>query len=137
MIYPPLNPLTLFETERGLLHKIVFSRETNWIATSNADGIVKVWDTQTLQCITKIDFRASALHFSHDGQYLAMSNHRESAIYSWRTNTDEPIHRFPIDAEDTKGHRFPICFSPDGNLLAYCVCCVSPGHYNDFRYRHR
>ncbi len=122
---PTLTPLTLFETERGMLQKNVFSRNSQWIATSNADGIVKVWDTQTLQCITKIDFRASTLHFSQDGQYLAMSNHRGSAIYSWRTNTDEPMLRFPIEAEDTKGHRFPICFSPVGNLLAY-VSSVSP-----------
>ncbi|MXV78329.1 hypothetical protein F4083_08590 [Candidatus Poribacteria bacterium] len=122
---PTLTPLALFETERGMIQKIVFSRDAQWIATSNADGIAKVWDTQTLQCITKIDFRASALHFSQDGQYLAMSNHRGSAIYSWRTNTDEPVHRFPIEAEDTKGHRFPICFSPNENLLAY-VSAVSP-----------
>ncbi len=123
--FPTLKPLTLFETERGMIQKIVFSRDANWIATSNADSIVKVWDTQTLQCITKIDSRASALHFSQDGQNLAMSNHKGSAIYSWRTNTDEPILQFPIDAEDTQGHRFPICFSPDGNLLAY-VSAVSP-----------
>ncbi len=116
---PSLKPLALFETERGMLNTIVFSHDAQLIATSNADGIVKVWDTQTLQCITKIDSRASTLHFSQDGQYLAMSNHRRSAIYSWRTNTDEPILRFPIDAEDTKGHSFPICFSPNGNLLAY------------------
>ncbi|MDE0634678.1 MAG: WD40 repeat domain-containing protein [Candidatus Poribacteria bacterium] len=122
---PTLKPLTLFEAERGMIQKIVFSRDAQWIATSNADGIVRVSDTQTLQCITKIDFRASALHFSQDGQYLAMSSHRESAIYSWRTNTDEPILWFPIEAEDTKGHRFPICFSPNGNLLAY-VSSVSP-----------
>ncbi len=122
---PSLKPLALFETERGMLNTIVFSHDAQWIATGNADGIVKVWDTQTLQCITKIDSRASTLHFSQDGQYLAMSNHRRSAIYSWRTNTDEPILRFPIDAEDTKGHRFPICFSPNGNLFAY-VSSVSP-----------
>lgn len=126
-----LTPLTLFETERGMIQKIVFSRDAQWIATGNADGIVKVWDTQTLQCITKIDFKAnalhfaSALHFSQDGQYLAMSSHRGSAIYSWRTNTDEPNLWFPIEAEDTKGHRFPICFSPNGNLLAY-VSSVFP-----------
>lgn len=123
---PTLTPHTLFETERGVLQKIVFSRDAQWIATSNWDGIVKVWETQTLQCITKIDCPSvSELHFSQDGQYLAMSSHRGSAIYSWRTNTDEPILWFPIEAEDTKGHRFPICFSPNGNLLAY-VSAVSP-----------
>ena len=63
------------------------------------------------------------LHFSQDGQYLAVSSHGRSAVYTWQTDTDEPITRFPIDAENPKttfrGHRFPICFSPNGNLLAY------------------
>ena len=45
---PTLTPLALFETERGMLHKITYSRDAQWIATGNADSIVKVWDTQTL-----------------------------------------------------------------------------------------
>lgn len=130
---PTLTPLALFETERGMLLTITFSQDGRWIATGNTDGIVKVWDTQSLRCIAKIDyhgnmggpFGVNTLHFSQDGQYLAMSSHGRSAVYSWRTNTDEPILRFPIDAEDTKGHRIPICFSPNGNLLAY-VSSVSP-----------
>ncbi|RKU23630.1 hypothetical protein C6500_01090 [Candidatus Poribacteria bacterium] len=123
---PTLTPLALFETERGVLQKIAFSRDGQWIATTNWDGIVKVWDTQTLQCITKIDCPSvSALHFSEDGQYLAVSRRRRNAVYAWRTDTDEPILQFPIEAEDTKGHRFPICFSPNGNLLAY-VSSVFP-----------
>ena len=123
---PTLTPLALFETERGVLQKIVFSRDAQWIATTNWDGIVKVWETQTPQCITKIDCPSvSELHFSQDGQYLAVSSRRRNAVYTWCTNTDEPILQFPIEAEDTKGHRFPICFSPNGNLLAY-VSSVSP-----------
>ena len=129
---PTLTPLALFETERGVVQRIAFSRDAQWIATGNADGIVKVWDTQTLQCITKINYSAnmggssiSMFHFSEDGQYLAISSHGRSAVYTWHTDPDEPIARFPIDAEDTKGHRFPICFSPNNHLLAY-VSSVSP-----------
>ena len=122
---PTLTPLALFETERGMLQRIAFSRDAQWIAIRNADGIVKVWDTQTLQCITKIDSGFYNLHFSQDGQYLAMSSNRRTAVYTWQTDTDEPIARFLIDDEDTKGHSFPICFSPNGHLLAY-VSSVSP-----------
>ena len=129
---PTLTPLALFETERGMLERITFSRDAQWIATGNADGIVKVWDTQTLQCITKINYRGNMgndgvrmLHFSGDGQYLAVSGYGRSAVYTWRTDANEPLLRFPIDAEDTKGHNFPICFSPNGHLLAY-VSSVSP-----------
>ena len=46
---PTLTPLALFETERGMLQRIAFSRDAQWIATGNVDGIVKVWNTQTLQ----------------------------------------------------------------------------------------
>lgn len=130
---PTLTPLALFGTERGMLQGIAFSRDAQWIATGNADGIVKVWNTQTLQCVTKIDYRGNMggppgfhnLHFSEDGQYLAASSHRRSAVYTWHTDVDEPILRSSIDAEDTKGHSFPICFSPNGNLLAY-VSSVFP-----------
>lgn len=130
---PTLTPLALFGTERGMLQGIAFSRDAQWIATGNADGIVKVWNTQTLQCVTKIDYRGNMggppgfhnLHFSEDGQYLAASSHGRSAIYTWHTDIDEPILRFSIDAEDTKGHSFPICFSSNGNLLAY-VSSVFP-----------
>ncbi len=151
---PTLTPLALFETERGMLQRIAFSRDAQWIATGNADGIVKVWDTQTLQCITKINYRGnmggssvSTLHFSDDGQYLAMSSNGRSAVYTWQTDTDEPTARFPIDAENPRttfrGPRFPICFSPNSHLLAY-VSSVSPqdtitisdidtgGHITDF-----
>ena len=129
---PTLTPFALFETERGMLQPIAYSRDAQWIATGNADGIVKVWDTQTLQCITKINYRGNMgnasvrmLHFSEDGQYLAVSSYGRSAVYTWRTDDNEPLLRFPIDAEDTKGHSFPISFSPNGNLLAY-VSSVSP-----------
>lgn len=129
---PTLTPLALFETERGMIQRIVFSRDAQWNATGNADGIVNVWDTQTLQCITKINYSANIggssinmLHFSEDAQYLAIASHGRSAVYTWRTDADEPIARYQIGAEDTKGHRFPICFSPNGHLLAY-VSSVSP-----------
>ncbi len=124
-----LEPLALFETERGMLYNVIFSHDAQLIATSNLDGVLKVWDTQTLQCLAKIDHRKNVeattgyfwnLCFSQDNQYLAASGFdKQNVVYTWRKNTDKPTICFPIDAAEERGHYFPICFSPIGNLLAY------------------
>ncbi len=132
-----LKPLALFDTERGMLSAVIFSHDTQLIATCNLDGVVKVWDTQTLQCLAKIDHRENVeattgyfwqLCFSQDNQYLAASCFdKQNVVYAWQQNTDEPITNFPIDVEDTRGHDFPICFSPINNLIAY-VSAGTPHH---------
>ncbi len=124
-----LKPLDLFETECGMLDSIVFSHDTQFIATSNKDGVLKIWDTQTLKCLAKINHRKNVdatsgyfwnLHFSRDNAYLAASCFdKQNVVYAWHKNTDEPAIYFPIDLEKESGHDFPICFSPIGNLLAY------------------
>ncbi len=130
---PTLTPRSLIETERGMLTKIAFSRDGRWIATGNADGIVKVWDTDTSQCLAKIDYHKIMggplgycdLNFSEDGKYLAVSSSSGCAVFTWHTNTDEPIAQFSIDAADTNGKRVPIYLSPNRNMFAY-VSSVSP-----------
>ena len=124
-----LKPLALFETERGMLDTIAFSHDSQLIATNNQDGVVKVWDTQTLQCLAKIDHRKNVeattgcfwnLCFSRDNAYLAASCFdKQNVVYAWRKNTDTPTICFPIDVAEQRGHYFPICFSPRDNLLAY------------------
>ena len=124
-----LKPLSLFETERGMLSAIIFSHNAQLIATSNFDGVLKVWETQTLQCLAKIDHRKNVeamtgyfwnLHFTRDCQYLAASCFdKQNVVYAWQKNTGEPIANFPIDVADEGERDFPICFSPIDNLLAY------------------
>ena len=90
---------------------------------------MKVWDTQTLRCLAKIDHRKNVeattgyfwnLCFSHDNQYLAASCFEEqNVIYAWQKNTDEPAICFSIDLEGKAKRDLPICFSPIGNLFAY------------------
>ncbi len=72
-----LKPIALFDTESGMLSAVIFSHDTQLIATSNFDGVVKIWNTQNLQCIAKIDHRKNVeattggflnLHFSQDNQ---------------------------------------------------------------------
>ncbi len=132
-----LKTIALFDTESGMLNTIVFSHDARLIATSNFDGVVKVWDVQTLKCIAKINHRKNIdatsgyfwnLHFSRDNAYLAASCFdKQNVVYAWHKNTDEPITIFPIDVAEERGHHFPICFSPIGNLLAY-VSAGTPHH---------
>ncbi len=123
-----LKPLNLIETESGMLDTIAFSHDAQLIATSNQDSVLKVWDTQTLQCLAKIDHRKNVeattgcfgnLNFSRDNAYLAASCFdKQNVVYAWQQNTDKPTICYPIDVAE-RVHHFPICFSPIGNLLAY------------------
>ena len=129
-----MAPRALWGTERGMFNVATFSHDTRWIATGDQDGIVKIWDTQNGQCITKIDWGSTRnfnsllhLHFSPNGQHLATSGFGHSAVYTWRTNTDTPIMSFTVENAERKDYSrgyygdkcFPISFSPVGNQLAY------------------
>ena len=54
-----MAPRALWGTERGMFNVATFSHDMRWIATGDQDGIVKVWDTQDGQCVTKIDWERS------------------------------------------------------------------------------
>lgn len=126
-----LKPITLFDQENGMVRAVIFSNDNQFIATCNSDGVVKIWETQSLQCQAEIDHRKNVdattgsfwnLRFSQDNQYLAASSlDMPNVVYAWQQNTDEPFTIFPIDIdiEDMRGHNFPIWFSPIGNILAY------------------
>ena len=124
-----LKPVAMFDEENGMVSAVIFSHDNQLIATSNSDGVMKVWDTQTLQCLAKIDHRKNVeattgyfwnLCFSQDNQYLAASSFdKQNVVYAWRKNIEASFTNFPIDIEDTRVHSFPICFSPIGNLLGY------------------
>ena len=131
-----MTPRALWGTERGMFNVATFSHDMQWIATGDQDGIVKVWDTQNGQCITKIDWGSTRnfnsllhLHFSQDGQYLATSGFGHSAVYTWRTNTDTPIMSCTLEDAEIKDYRrgyygdscFPVSFSPVENQFAYAT----------------
>ncbi len=121
-----MKPIALLGTERGLVSTISFSPNGQWIATSNWDGIIKVWETETQRCTAKVQGwhkGTSQLTFSPDSQYLAASGKWYGDVYVWNTETGRHVASFTVAGTPKKGERlpasFPVCFSPDGQYLAY------------------
>ncbi len=123
-----LTPRALWNTERGMVSAISFSHDGQWIATGNMDGTVKnkdgtvkVWDAQTLQCVSTIGSPQTIHHISlsPDGKHLAMSGGTWTAVYAWRANTTTPILNFAFTQKRRVSHASSTAFSPDGSLFAY------------------
>ena len=121
-----MQPVTLFETERGMILSVVLSPDGKWVATSNADGIIKVREIETQQRVANIQGwhdGTSGLVFSPDSQYIAASGREYGDVYVWCTETGQHVTSFKRGVTPKEGEkyptRFPLCFSPDGQLLAY------------------
>ena len=122
-----MQPVALWETERGMVSTASFSDDGQWIATGNADGVVKVWNTQDQQCIMEVGQRrlnhgVAQLTFSPDGQHLAASHYHFHSVSVWSTKTGVSVANSELEEPKARYGRFPLCFSPDGTLLAYLSC---------------
>ena len=121
-----MQPVTLFETERGMISNVAFSPDGKWVATSNADGIINVREIETQQRVAKIQgwhSGTSRLAFSPDSRYIAASGREYGDVYVWCTKTGQHVVSFKMEGKPKEDEqppaRFPICFSADGELLAY------------------
>ena len=114
-----MSPVALWETERGMLSDIAFSPNGKWIAVSNWDKVLKVWDVQRGVSITEIelgDFRDSFV-FSPDNRWLAIGN-RDMGNVEFREPETGKIVSTLIGETEKGGAFMPIAFSPDTQLLA-------------------
>ena len=50
-----MSPVALWDTERGMVSGVAFSPNGKWIAASNWDNVLKVWDVQRGVCMTQIE----------------------------------------------------------------------------------
>ena len=72
-------PIALWETERGMISAVDFSQDGEWIAIANYDGIIKVVDIQSGECLAQMKpMEEHNIHwyinFSPDRKWIATAN---------------------------------------------------------------
>ena len=117
-----MSPVALWDTERGVFGT-TFSPDGKWIATSDWDDLIKVWDVQRGMCLTQIETELSYFTFLSDGRWLATSGSDTATIYLWHPETGELFKKYTSESEKGGGY-MPIACSPDFNLI------VSTGREN-------
>ncbi len=137
-----MQPIALWERERGMLGAITISLDGRLAATGNWDGVIKVWDIQRSTCITKIvrpglkepvprTTAIQSLAFSPDNQHLAATGSRCEIVYTWDPRTGTPLATFHDPQRETRSSYpslpRPVAFSPDSRLLA----CTAPAGTTD------
>ena len=74
-----MSLIALWETERGMISAVNFSPNGQWIATANWDGVLKVLDVQSGECVAQMkrsEERNIYEHvvFSPDSKWIATAN---------------------------------------------------------------
>ena len=115
-----MSPISLWETERGLISSVDFSHDGKWIVISNWDQVIKVLDVQTGEGIYQIEEQGAFAHiaFSSNGKWIATAdiNGIVKVLDVQRgvclAQMDRGTHEWqPNDISQLE-------FSPDGRLLA-------------------
>ena len=136
-----MQPVALWETERGMLGAVTISHDGRLAATGDWDGVIKVWDIQRSTCITKIvrpgvknphhGTAIQSLAFSPDNQHLAATGSRCEIVYTWDPRTGTPLATFHDPQRETRSSYpslpRPVAFSPDSRLLV----CTAPAGTTD------
>ena len=120
------SPIALWETERGLIGSADFSPDGEWIAIANWDGILKVMDVQTGECIAQMK-RTGAQNiyehvvFSSDRKWIATAN-QKGVIEVLDIHQGVCIARMDRGERDTQSNDVAhLEFSADSKFLAATV----------------
>ena len=112
-------PIALWETERGLISAVNFSPDGKWIAIGNWDGIIKVRDVQSGECITEIKrMKSRHITFSPDSCWIATAANSKRIVEVLDVQSGVYIARMDWEGHETKSGISRLDFSPDRKLLA-------------------
>ena len=145
------QPVTLFETQRGMVGSIALCSEQPWLAVKNSDKegkeVIKIWDMQRQQYIAVMEYEdppqihSGRLYFSPSGQWLAANRYRSVIVDIYESLTgrlyaalelpSEEIELCSIDDDDWPDNGFhwdfdgALAFAPDNRRFA-------SSHFADF-----
>ena len=109
------QPVSLFETGRGMVDDIALCSSQPWLAVKNSDKngkeVIKIWDTQRQKCIAVMDYPArwrddpprnylGNLCFSPSGQWLAASRDGSVIVDIYASLTGSVHASLELPAED-------------------------------------
>ena len=116
-------PIALWETERGMISAVDFSPDGEWIAIANYDGIIKIVDIQSGECLAQMKPMEEHniywhINFSPDRKWIATAN--------WHGIVEVlDVHQGVCVAKMDRGERevissdiYRLEFSPNGQYVA-------------------
>ncbi len=117
------SPIALWETERGMISTLDLSQSGEWIATGSYDGIIKVLDIESGECMAQMKRRQEHnvywhIAFSPDSKWIATSNHK-GIIEVLDVHEGVCVAQMDQGESEVKTHNsYRLEFSPNGQFVA-------------------
>ncbi|HEY9908325.1 MAG TPA: hypothetical protein V6D18_12060 [Thermosynechococcaceae cyanobacterium] len=123
------TPMLIFKGHSERVTSVVFSPDSQLIASASYDDTVKLWNPETGQVICTFSVEpaerdygegfvfsiesSSKISFSQDGKILTLGN-GYNALISWQVDTGKVVRKIKGREDYTAG----VAFSPNGNFFA-------------------
>lgn len=86
--------LQTLESHGGFVFSAAFSHDSKRLASSSADGIIRIWNTLSGECLTKLEGHTDEVNsvaFSRESLWLA-SGSNDMTVRIWNANSAECVH---------------------------------------------